>query len=91
MPLNRLLLLGNMQSIQNKMDKLQGNARFLKDYKDCCVIVFIETWLTERNQDSDLMISGFGAPHHLDRNSEVTNKLKEEVYVLILTKGTALW
>jgi hypothetical protein len=78
MPLNRLplpsMILGNVQSLRNKMDELQGNARFLKDFKECCVMAFTETWLTERDQDSDLMISGFGAPHHLDRNSEVTKK-----------------
>ena len=75
MPLNRLplpsMILGNAQSLRNKMDELQGNARFLKD---CCVMAFTETWLTERDQDSDLMISGFGAPQRLDRDSEVTKK-----------------
>ena len=68
------MILGNVQSIRNKLDELQGNVRFLKDYKDCCVMAFTETWLTERDQDSDLMITGFGAPHRVDRNSEVTNK-----------------
>lgn len=78
MRLNRLLLpsmiLGNVQSLRNKMDELLGNARFLKDFKDCCVMAFPERWLTERDQDSDLMISGSGAPHRLDRNGEVTKK-----------------
>ena len=68
------MILGNVQSIRNKLDELQGNARFLKDYKDCCVMAFTETWVTERDQGSDLMITSFGAPHRLDRNSDVTNK-----------------
>ncbi len=75
---NQLLLpsviLGNVQSIRNKMDELQGNARFLKDYKDCCVMAFTETWLTERDQDSELVIGGFGAPRRLDRSGVVTGK-----------------
>ncbi|XP_073717881.1 uncharacterized protein [Misgurnus anguillicaudatus] len=81
MRLNRLplpsMILGNVQSLRIETDELQGNALFLKDYKDCCVMAFTETWLTERDQDSDLMISGFGVPYRLDRNSEVTKKTQE--------------
>ena len=40
------MILGNVQSISNILDDLQGNACFLKDYKNCCVMAFTETWLT---------------------------------------------
>lgn len=38
------------------MDELQGNVTFLKDFRDCCVLAFTETWLTENDQDTDLSI-----------------------------------
>lgn len=62
--LNRLplpsMILGNVRSLRNKVDELQGNVRFLKDFKDCCLMAFTETWLSENDPDSDLLISGFG-------------------------------
>ena len=76
--LNRVLLpsiiLGNTQSLRNKIDQLQGNVRFLKDFKDCGILTFTESWLTERDRDADLLIDGFGAPIRLDRDAEVTGK-----------------
>lgn len=57
------MILGNIQSLRNKMDELQGNVSFLKDFRECCVLAFTETWLTENDQDTDLSIDGFGAPY----------------------------
>lgn len=57
------------------MDELQGNVSFLKDFRECCVLAFTETWLTENDQDTDLSIDGFGAPYRLDRergNGEIS-------------------
>lgn len=69
-----MVIMGNVQSLRNKVDKLQGNVRWQKDFRDCCVMAFTETWLTERNQDSHLFIDGFEAPFCLDRKAEVTRK-----------------
>ena len=66
--------MGNVQSLRNKLDELQGMVRFQKDYKDCCVLAFTETWFTERDQDTELAIDGFGAPLRLDRDPETTGK-----------------
>lgn len=68
------MILGNVQSLRNKVDELQGNVAFLKDFRDCCVLAFTETWLMENDQDTDLSIDGFGAPYRLDRQAEVTRK-----------------
>ena len=68
------LILGNAQSLRNKLDELQGNVRFLRDYKDCCVMAFTESWLTEQDSDTDLSIDGFGVPFRQDRDAEVTGK-----------------
>lgn len=66
--------MANVQSLRNKVDELQGNVRFQKDLKDCGVLAFSETWLSERDFDSDLSLNGFGAPFRLDRNTEETGK-----------------
>lgn len=50
------MILGNVQSLRNKVDELQGNVAFLKDFRDCCVLAFTETWLMENDQDTDLSI-----------------------------------
>jgi hypothetical protein len=38
-------------------------------------LAFTETWFTERDQDTELAIDGFGAPLHLDRDT-ATGQLK---------------
>ncbi|XP_076748101.1 filamin-A-like [Maylandia zebra] len=56
-------------SLRNKLDELQGNVRFQKDFRDSCVMAFSETWLTELDQDADFSIDGFGAPFRRDRDA----------------------
>ncbi|CAL9697275.1 unnamed protein product [Knipowitschia caucasica] len=68
------VILGNVQSLKNKLEELQGNIRFQKDFKECCVLTFTETWLTDRDRDGDLRIDGFGTPYRLDRDADVTGK-----------------
>lgn len=67
-------VLGNVQSLRNKLDELQGNVRFLREYRDSCVMAFTESWLTEQDLDSDLFIDGFGIPFRLDRKAVATGK-----------------
>lgn len=52
-------LLAKAQSLHNKLYNLQANIQFLSDYWNACVISLTETWLKERNLDSDLEIEGF--------------------------------
>ncbi len=68
------VILGNVRSLRNKMDELQGYVRFQKDFKNCGVLAFTETWLNEQDLDTDLHIDGFGTPFRLDRKAEVTGK-----------------
>lgn len=69
------MIMANVQSLRNKADELQGSSiHFQKDFKDCGVLAFSETWLSERNLDSDLSLDGFGTPFCLDRNAEATGK-----------------
>ncbi|KAK7938328.1 hypothetical protein WMY93_001654 [Mugilogobius chulae] len=68
------VIFGNVQSLRNKLDELSGYVRFQKDFKECCMMAFTETWLTEQDQDADLRMDGFGAPFRLDRDAEATGK-----------------
>lgn len=55
-----LIILSNAQSLRNKMDKLQENVWFQHEFRDACLLVFTETWLSERELDTDVAIDGFG-------------------------------
>jgi hypothetical protein len=68
------VLLSNVQSIRNKIDELEACALHLKEYRDMCVMAFTETWLSDRDADDDLRITGFGCPFCLDRSAVVTGK-----------------
>ena len=46
------VVLGNVRSLSNKTEELQGNAKFLCEYKDSCVMCFTETWLTDQIPDN---------------------------------------
>lgn len=56
------------------MDELQENILHQKDFRDSCIMVFTETWLTERDEDTNLLIDGFGIPFRMDRKTDVTGK-----------------
>uniref|UniRef100_A0AAV2IWL7 Uncharacterized protein n=1 Tax=Knipowitschia caucasica TaxID=637954 RepID=A0AAV2IWL7_KNICA len=68
------VLLGNVQSIRNKLDELEAWTTLRQEIKNACLLVFTESWLSESDRDEDLTLTGFGAPLRLDRNKEVTNK-----------------
>lgn len=68
------LILANVQSLRGKLHELQGNVRYQKDFKDCGVLAFTESWLTEDDRDNDLALVGFETLFRLDRQAEVTGK-----------------
>ena len=45
------LILGNIQSIRNKMDRLCGNVSYHQNFRTCSVMCFSEKWLTLNNTD----------------------------------------
>lgn len=67
-------MLANVQSLQNQLDELWANVKFLKEYNRACLIAFMETKLKEQGSYSDLDIDGFGEPYCLDRDPTVTDK-----------------
>ncbi|KAK3558278.1 hypothetical protein QTP86_013926 [Hemibagrus guttatus] len=63
------VIMGNVWSLRNKVDELQGNVHYQKDFRNCCIMAFTETWLTECDRDTDMSIDGFGVPFRLDRQT----------------------
>lgn len=61
------VFLSNVQSLRHKIDELKIWAKFESEIKECCLLAIKESWLNERDQDSDLALTGFGRPFRLDR------------------------
>lgn len=68
------ILLSNVQSIRHKIDELETYAKLKREVKDTCLLVFTETWRGDMDQDSDLILTGFGSPIRMDRSPEITGK-----------------
>uniref|UniRef100_A0AAV2IZI4 Uncharacterized protein n=1 Tax=Knipowitschia caucasica TaxID=637954 RepID=A0AAV2IZI4_KNICA len=74
MPALPSILLGNAQSLRNKLDELEAWATVRQEITNACLLVFTESWLTDTDRDEDLSVRGFGAPYRLDRDQEITGK-----------------
>lgn len=68
------IILSNAQSLRNKTDELQANVRFQHEFRDACLLAITETWFSESDLNSELVIDGFGAPVRLDRDASVTGR-----------------
>jgi hypothetical protein len=66
---------GNVRSIQNKIDDLRGNCRFLYEYRDSCIIGLTETWLDSSVPDAAMDVAGFQLVRQ-DRSTVLTGKTK---------------
>ena len=53
------ILLANVQSIDNKMDELNARVKFQRDIRNCCVLAFVETWLSPEISDAAVTPLGF--------------------------------
>ncbi len=60
-------MLGNVQSIRNKVDELRACTQYLSDYRHSCLICLTETWLTVMDPDSAVNLEGFTLVR-MDRN-----------------------
>lgn len=68
------VLLSNFQSILHKIDELETYAKFKQEVKYTCLLSFTATWLSDTDQDSDLILTGFGSPIRMNRSLEITGK-----------------
>lgn len=53
------IITGNVRSICNKMDELAALTKHQREYQQCSMILFTETWLTELTPDSNATLDGF--------------------------------
>lgn len=47
---------------QSLSDELQTHVQFQHEFRDGCLLVITETWLSDRDLDTELAIDGFDMP-----------------------------
>lgn len=65
--------MGNVRSLGNKLDELLALTGLHREFQECSIMCFTETWLNESISDSLVALDGF----HLlraDRNTETGKK-----------------
>ncbi|KAK0143181.1 hypothetical protein N1851_018704 [Merluccius polli] len=67
------VMLGNVQSLRNKVDELRACSQYLSDYRQSCLICLTESWLTEADPDSSIDLEGFTLVR-MDRNQNSGKK-----------------
>ncbi|KAJ8040523.1 hypothetical protein HOLleu_14838 [Holothuria leucospilota] len=67
------IIMGNVQSLVNKIDELSANTRFLSDFRNANIMSFTETWLTNNHFDAPFELDGFKLIRG-DRSLEDTGK-----------------
>ena len=53
------VVMGNARSLNNKIDELRGNCRYLREYRESSIICFSESWFDHKVDDSQFKIPGF--------------------------------
>ncbi|KAI3367057.1 hypothetical protein L3Q82_009688 [Scortum barcoo] len=51
--------MGNVRSLPNKMDELAALTRHQREYRECSLLLFTETWLTALTPDTAAELDGF--------------------------------
>ncbi|KAI4873924.1 hypothetical protein NFI96_008574 [Prochilodus magdalenae] len=82
------VVMGNVRSLPNKMDELTVLTPHQREYRECSVMVFTETWLTTLTPDTLVSLDGF----HLiraDRTAEsaVSRLQTQHPQALLLISG----
>lgn len=68
------MILSNVRSLRNKMDKLRLLTRGCFEYRESCIMLFTETWLHPEIPDCCVGIEGFS--HIRSDRSELSGKSK---------------
>ncbi|TWW80173.1 hypothetical protein D4764_10G0012030 [Takifugu flavidus] len=53
------IIMGNVRSLPNKMDELAALTRHQREYRECSLLLFTETWLTALTPDTAAQLDGF--------------------------------
>ncbi|KAI9999393.1 hypothetical protein NQD34_018253 [Periophthalmus magnuspinnatus] len=67
------IVMGNVRSLANKMDELTALAQSQREYRECSLMCFTETWLHEDVPDDNVTIAGFSTVR-ADRDRASTGK-----------------
>ncbi|KAJ8018987.1 hypothetical protein HOLleu_42697 [Holothuria leucospilota] len=51
--------MGNIQSLNNKMDELCSNIKYFSEFRNVSLLSFTETWLTDCHGDAHARVDGF--------------------------------
>ena len=46
------IILSNVRSLRSKIDELQANINYMREFRESCVFAFTETWLNSNIPDS---------------------------------------
>lgn len=65
--------MGNVRSLPNKMDELTALTQHLREYRECSIMVFTETWLNSLTPDTIISLEGFNL-RRTDRTRESDKK-----------------
>ena len=53
------IIMGNVQSLENKLDELTACVKFQHEYRTCSIMCYTETWLSDDVPDSHVNMEGF--------------------------------
>ncbi|KAK3507617.1 hypothetical protein QTP70_030788 [Hemibagrus guttatus] len=67
------IILSNVCSLDNKLDYIRLQQTTQREYRDCCVFVFMEMWLSDRVLDATLQLDGLTV-FRADRNAALCGK-----------------
>jgi hypothetical protein len=70
------ILLANVQSLDNKVDKIRARVAFQRDIRDCNLLCFTELWLS-RDMLSESAQSPSFSVRHVNRNKHLSGKKKK--------------
>jgi hypothetical protein len=69
------MLLLNVQSLDNKEDELRARISFQRDIRECNILCFTETWLSQDILSLSIQPAAFSV-YCADRNKELSSKKK---------------
>lgn len=69
------LIIGNAQSVNNKMDELWALTKHVENFRTSSLICFTETWLTDMQTDENIEIENFHV-HRGDRDKIASGKTR---------------
>lgn len=69
------VVMGNVRSLDNKMDELTARVRNNREFRECSLMCFTETWMHERIPDSAVDVAGFSSVR-ADRTRRESGKSK---------------